>query len=147
MTEEKTAIVTGAYGAIGKAIARQIAEKGFAVVLAGKRENKLQDAAEEIRKQTGNNKVRYEVVDVSLNSSISSMAGRWKGPLHVLINNAVTAPWKRTETEEGVEVEFATNVLGYFRMIINFTDFMKQAGQARIVNVASYWAGNLDLND
>ncbi len=147
MGSDKTAIVTGAYGAIGKAIARQMSERGYSVVLAGRKENKLQSVAEEIRKQTGNENVRFEVVDLSLRDSIRKMTERWKGPLHVLINNAVTAPLKRTETEEGVEVQFATNVLGYFRMIRSFTEFLKQAGEARIVNVASYWAGDLDLND
>jgi len=147
MRSDKTAIVTGAYGAIGKAIARQMAERGYIVVLAGRKENKLQSVSEEIRKQTGNENVRFEVVNLSLKESIREMAGRWKGPLHVLINNAVTAPWKRTETEEGIEVQFATNILGYFRMIRSFTEFLKEAGEARIVNVASYWAGDLDLND
>jgi NAD(P)-dependent dehydrogenase (short-subunit alcohol dehydrogenase family) len=147
MAPDKIAIVTGAYGAIGKAIARQMAEHGYAVVLAGKSENKLKIATEEIRKKTGNEHVRFETVDLSLNSSIRTMAGRWSGPLHVLINNAVTAPWARTETTESVELQFATNVLGYFRMIWYFTELLKDAEDARIVNVASYWAGDLDIND
>jgi NAD(P)-dependent dehydrogenase (short-subunit alcohol dehydrogenase family) len=147
MAKDQIAIVTGAYGAIGKAIARQMAERGYSVVLAGRHEDKLQLACGEILKKTGNQDVRYEVVDLALKKSIKEMAGRWKGPLHVLINNAVTAPWKRTETEEGIEEEFATNVLGYFHMIRFFTEFLKEAGEARVVNVASYWAGDLDMND
>ena len=44
-------------------------------------------------------------------------------------------------------MQFATNVLGYFRLIDEFTAILKASAPARVVNVASYWAGGLDLND
>lgn len=43
-------------------------------------------------------------------------------------------------------MQWATNVLGYFWTIHYFQQFMKDR-DARIVNVASYWAGGLDLRD
>jgi len=42
------------------------------------------------------------------------LAAEWEGPLHVLVNNAGTTPRQRMETLEGIEMQFATNVLGYF---------------------------------
>jgi NAD(P)-dependent dehydrogenase (short-subunit alcohol dehydrogenase family) len=68
-----------------------------------------------------------------------------KGAL--LINNAACTSRTRQETPEGIEMQFATNVLGYFRLIDEFTAILKASAPARIVNVASYWAGGLDLND
>jgi NAD(P)-dependent dehydrogenase (short-subunit alcohol dehydrogenase family) len=68
-----------------------------------------------------------------------------KGAL--LINNAACTSLTRQETPEGIEMQFATNVLGYFRLIDEFTAILKASAPARIVNVASYWAGGLDLND
>ncbi|PLW94238.1 MAG: retinol dehydrogenase, partial [Marinilabiliales bacterium] len=56
-------------------------------------------------------------------------------------------PRNREETPEGIEMQFATNVLGYFWMIQYFLPHLKKAFVSRIVNVASYWAGNLDLDD
>jgi NAD(P)-dependent dehydrogenase (short-subunit alcohol dehydrogenase family) len=141
------AIITGSYGAIGKALALGIARKNFSTILIGRDEIKLKVTVEEIRKLTGNEKVRYEVADLSLKSEIKSLAGRWKGPLDLLINNACTAPRRRIETSEGTEMQFATNVLGYFRMIECFREFMVNREDARIVNVASYWAGGLVLDD
>jgi NAD(P)-dependent dehydrogenase (short-subunit alcohol dehydrogenase family) len=38
-------------------------------------------------------------------------------------------------------------VLGYFWMIQAFTPHLKDAAPSRVVNVASYWAGGLDLTD
>jgi retinol dehydrogenase-13 len=72
---------------------------------------------------------------------------RWVGPLHILINNAACAPRIRQETPEGIELQFATNVLGYYWLIDEFTEILKASAPARVINVASYWAGGLDLND
>ena len=145
---QRVAFVTGASGAIGKAIARGIAEApGYKVVLLCRNEAKARQACQEIVRATGNSMVRYEVVDVSRWSSIQGLATRWQGPLHVLVNNAAVTPRRREETPEGIELQFATNVLGYFWMIQAFTDHLKRSAPARVVNVASHWAGDLDLTD
>jgi NAD(P)-dependent dehydrogenase (short-subunit alcohol dehydrogenase family) len=142
------AMVTGATGAIGWAIARQLAgQAGYEVVLACRNEQKASQAVREIRQAVGNPRVRYELVDVSRHSSVRALAERWAGPLHVLINNAAAAPPRRQETPEGIELQFATNVLGYFWMIRAFEERLKESAPARVINVASYWAGDLDLND
>jgi len=44
-------------------------------------------------------------------------------------------------------MEFATNVLGYVWMMQAFEKALLASAPARIVNVASYWAGDLDLDD
>lgn len=149
MTSVKiVAMVTGANGVIGKAIASGIAEKrDYQVVLACRDEGKAKHAAQEIIRATGNQDVRYELLDVSRRASIQSLAERWEGPLHVLVNNAAATPRRRMETSEGIELQFATNVLGYFWMIQAFTEHLRLSAPARVVNVASYWAGDLDLND
>jgi NAD(P)-dependent dehydrogenase (short-subunit alcohol dehydrogenase family) len=142
------ALVTGATGAIGKAIARQLAEhESFEVVLACRHEEKARQAVTEIQRATGNSNVRYELVDVSRQVSIQALADRWRGPLHILINNAAASPRQRLETPEGIELQLATNVLGYFWMIQWFSEHLKTSAPARVINVASYWAGDLDLTD
>jgi NAD(P)-dependent dehydrogenase (short-subunit alcohol dehydrogenase family) len=144
----RVAMVTGATGAIGKAIARQIAARqGFEVVLACRGEARADQAVREIVRATGNSRVRFELVDVSRRSSVEALAARWHGPLHVLVNNAAVTPRRRQETPEGVELQFATNVLGYFWMVQALAESLKGAAPARVVNVASYWAGGLDLTD
>ncbi|HSG17386.1 MAG TPA: SDR family NAD(P)-dependent oxidoreductase [Anaerolineae bacterium] len=141
-------IVTGATGAIGKAIARQIAAApGYNVVLIGRDERRTHQATQEIIRSTGNENVRYEIVDLSRRGEIEALVGRWSGPLHVLVNNAGATPRKRLETPEGIEMQWATNVLGYFWLTLAFQELLIQAAPARVVNVASYWAGNLDLAD
>ena len=144
----QVALVTGATGAIGAAIARQLAEHaGYEVVLACRDEGKAQRAVVEIQRATRNPHVRYVIVDVSRYVSVQELAGQWQGPLHILINNAAASPRQRQETPEGIEVQFATNVLGYFWMTQVFSDILKASAPARIINVASTWAGDLDLTD
>jgi NAD(P)-dependent dehydrogenase (short-subunit alcohol dehydrogenase family) len=144
----RVALVTGATGAIGKSIAERIAATpGYAVVLVCRDEAKAKAAVEEIQRCTGNRHVGYELVDLASHASIAALAQRWDGPANVLVNNAAIAPRRRGETPEGIELQFATNVLGYFWMINAFRDLLAQSAPSRIVNVASYWAGGLDLTD
>jgi NAD(P)-dependent dehydrogenase (short-subunit alcohol dehydrogenase family) len=142
-----TAIVTGAKGAIGSAIARQMAEKGYKVYVVARDENKARTAVQQIIDTTGIKDVDLLVIDLSRKLSIEKAAANWTGPLNILINNASCTPRQREETPEGIEMQFATNVLGYFWMIKAFTPYLKMAAPSRIVNVASYWAGDLDIND
>ena len=141
-------LITGATGAIGQAIARQLAAgTNHEVVLIGRDEARTRRITGEIRESTGNDDVRFELVDLSRQAAVVALAERWTGPLHVLINNAGATPRTRQETPEGIELQFATNVLGYFWMIQTFEDVLSRSTPARVVNVASYWAGDLDLGD
>jgi NAD(P)-dependent dehydrogenase (short-subunit alcohol dehydrogenase family) len=143
----KTAIVTGGTGAIGKAIAQQIAAKGYQVIVVARNKAKAKRTVREIIQATANPDVRFEIADLSRRVDIHALAARWTGPLHVLVNNAAVTPRSRLETPEGIELQFATNVLGYFWMTHAFLETLRQSAPARIVDVASYWAGGLDLND
>ena len=142
------AAVTGATGSIGRAIARQIAANdSYEVVLLCRDEGKAARVVEGIQQSTGNEKVRYEVVDLSRQTSIEELADRWLGPLHALVNNAAVTPRSRQETAEGIELQFATNVMGYLWLTEALREVMTASAPARVVNVASYWAGDLQIDD
>jgi len=112
------ALVTGATGAIGRAIALEIAQQpGYRVVLLCRDPHKADKAVNEIIEHTGNRQVSFETVDVSSKESINAVAQRLPGPVHVLVNNAAITPRRRQETPGGIELQFATNVLGYFWLI------------------------------
>ena len=68
-------------------------------------------------------------------------------PVDVLVNNAGVACGQRRVTAEGFELTFATNVLGYHRLSLALLAQPRAGAPARIVNVASTFAGNLDLDD
>jgi len=148
MSYRTCALVTGATGAIGEAIARGLAtDSKREVVLVARNRNKAERTVQRIRRETGNFHVRFELADLTRGNAIRDLAARWDGPLHILVNNAAITPPRREESPEGVELQFATNVLAYFRMIRAFTPYLLAAKGAQVVNVASYWAGGLDLDD
>jgi len=148
MTEgQRVALVTGGTGAIGEAIARGLAGCGFRVVITARDANKAAVTVARIEAAVPGAEVHAELVDLASLSSILELGERFSGPLHVLVNNAAECPRRREESEEGIERQWATNVLGYHRMIDAFTERMADSAPARIVNVASYWAGGLDMSD
>ena len=144
---KRTAIVTGAYGAIGKSIAEGVASAGYNLVMVGRNEAALLQCRDELVRSTGNHDISYRVVDLSRKQQVEEFSLSWDGPLHILINNAAATPRSRLETPEGIEMQFATNVLGYLWMALFFRDHMAGLDDARVVNVASYWAGDMDMND
>lgn len=147
-TTGRIALVTGATGAIGKAIARQLATfAGMSVVLVVRDKMRGITAADEIVKITGNDRIQVKVCDLSLSKAITTLASVWDGHLDILVNNAALTPRSREQSEEGVEMQWATNALGYFRMTRAFAGALAKAPAPRVINVASYWAGGLDLED
>jgi retinol dehydrogenase-13 len=115
-------MVTGATGAIGKAIARQLAEtQNSEIVLTCCDADKAEKTVQEIIDLTENTRVRFELANLSLYADIRHLVEGWTGPLHVLINNAACTPRSREETADGIEMQFATNVLGYFWLTNLFT--------------------------
>jgi NAD(P)-dependent dehydrogenase (short-subunit alcohol dehydrogenase family) len=53
----------------------------------------------------------------------------------------------REKSMDGIELTFATNVLGYFLLTRELIDLLKASEPSRIVNVASQFASDLDLDD
>lgn len=142
------ALVSGATGIIGNAIARELAATpGYEVVLLARDAGRAEKVADEIRRATGNDAVRFVLADVSRRQSVQAAADAWQGPLHVLVNNAGIALKHRQTTAEGIELNFATNVLGYLWVTQSFAPHLEKTAPARVVNVASYYAGDLDLDD
>jgi len=142
---QKTAIITGAYGVIGRAIAEIMAEKGWRLILVGRDAAKTQAVCQEIIRISGNSKIEPVGVDLSREAEIRSFALSLTESVDVLINNAGTTPKNRLETPEGIEMQWACNVLGYAWCMDYLMPKIKPSG--RIVNVASFYAGGLDLSD
>jgi NAD(P)-dependent dehydrogenase (short-subunit alcohol dehydrogenase family) len=86
---QKIAVITGAGTGIGKSVALALMKEGYAVVLAGRRQDKLQETATE-GKPTGSRSLVVPT-DVSDQASIKALFAKTKetfGRLDVLFNNA-----------------------------------------------------------
>jgi len=114
-SNKKTVLISGGTGAIGKAIARLIAMKqNYKVVILARNMPKAKTTVAELKASSGNPDISFLIANLSSKQEIRKLAAAWTGPLDILINNAGTTPRQRLETAAGIEMQFATNVLGYF---------------------------------
>jgi len=144
---KKTAALSGATGKIGGAICEGLLQRGYKVILLCRNAEKMEKLMYNFRNKYGEDSLSSYIVDLSEKSSIENMLSQWKEPINVLVNNAACTPQNRRESSEGVEMQWAVNVLAYFRLMNGLSPFLETDGYSRIVNVASYWAGGMDLSD
>lgn len=88
-TKDKVVIITGASSGIGEATAKELASKGAKLVLAARREGRLQQLQKEIEKNDG--KAIYKVTDVTSHEQMEELAEyalKEFGKIDVLVNNA-----------------------------------------------------------
>lgn len=154
----KTVLITGATGGIGFATARDLAGRGYEVILHGRNPEKVTAAVERIREEVPGAKLETVVADLSVLQEIRRMASEvldLAPALDVLVNNAGVWNSKQELTAEGVEKTFAVNHLGYFLLSHLLLPSLYAAPDSRIVCVASdshkqipgMFFDNLNLDD
>ena len=147
----KRVVITGPTSGVGRETALQLAELGAEVILACRDLQKGGQLSGEIESRTGQKAV-VMMIDTSSQESIRECAQEFREEydrLDVLINNAAVSRGKlpRIRSVDGIELTFATNVLGYFLLTQELLDLFKKSAPARIINVASSFASDLDLDD
>jgi len=151
--KKKRIVVTGPTSGIGKEIATQLGAFGANLVLGCRDIERGKRAAEEISKNISNKSIiDVMYLDCSSTQSICEFSKQYKkqfSNLDVLVNNAGVnrAEQPREDSVDGIELTFATNVLGYYLLTRELLDMLKAANRSRIVNVASTFASDLDLDD
>src|SRR5436305_2080378 len=110
------AVVTGASSGIGFHTALALSRRGARVVIPCRTLRKAQLAATRIRLRVPYALLEIAEIDIASLASVGKFAETQSGaPLHLLVNNAgIMATPRRTVTEDGFELQFATNVVGHF---------------------------------
>ncbi|MFB7499070.1 SDR family NAD(P)-dependent oxidoreductase [Streptomyces sp. NPDC056161] len=134
----KRAVVTGGASGIGAETARALAAAGAEVTLAVRGIEAGRLTAADIAARTGNAAVTAAQLELTDQASVAAFAEGWRGPLHILVNNAgIMALPEAHRTAAGWELQFATNHLGHFDLTLALHRALAEAGGARIVSVSS----------
>jgi len=131
----KTALITGGGRGIGRAIAERLAREGAHVVVTGRTQAEIDEAA----KVMGGDAVRIDASDrAGLRAGIEAIKALGR-PIDVLVNNAgfaESAPFDRTEDELWDRL-MEVNATSAFILCKAFVPGMIERGFGRVVNVAS----------
>jgi short-subunit dehydrogenase len=139
-----TAVVTGASSGIGAAIAVELADRGFSLVLVARRQERLRSLATELSSE---HDVEAEVIACDLGQDAerdrlqSELGGRGRS-VEVLVNNAGfghQADFARSPRERMVEM-VRLNVEAVVDLTSRFIGPMTERGRGSVINVASLGA-------
>jgi len=136
---ERIFVVTGANSGVGKSAARSLATRGARVIMVCRSRERGETALDEVRRQTGNDRLQLRVADLAELDQVRQLGGGLAEELdHLdgLVNNAGVVRTKRELTVDGFERTMATNHLAHFLLTALLLDRLEAAG-GRVVNVSS----------
>ncbi|QSJ19430.1 SDR family oxidoreductase [Nostoc sp. UHCC 0702] len=144
-TTKKLAVITGGNRGLGFEASRQLAKKGYKVILTSRDEGKGKAAAEQLQNEGLD--VIYHPLDVTSDDSSRQLAefiDQEFGKLDVLINNAAIYIDTQAGSNSIFDVKLdtlqqtiETNVYGVLLVTQALIPLMKKQNYGRIVNVSS----------
>jgi retinol dehydrogenase 13 len=150
---DRLAVITGATSGVGYQAARKYAAMGAHILMINRNEEKSEKVRREIGEEFGI-PIEYITADLSILADIQR-AGKFLAsldtPIDVLIHNAGLYLKKRTETPDGLEVNFALHYLAPFIINSMLMDKFRRDKAGRIIFVGSegyrFAAWGLSLDD
>jgi gluconate 5-dehydrogenase len=136
----RLALITGSSGGIGLALARALAQAGARVVLNGRRADKLNEAAKQLRDDgLAVHEQAFDVCDpAAVQAGVEAIEASL-GPIDILVNNAGTtqrAPFHEFPIEAWQHI-LRTNVDSMIIVSQAVSRRMVSRGRGSIVNIAS----------
>lgn len=138
--KNKIAIITGASSGIGETTAKELAQNNVTVMLAARREERLQKLQKEIVANGG--KASYKVTDVTSYDQMKELANRtleYYGQIDILINNAGIMPisfMNKLKVDEWSRM-IDVNIKGVLHGIAAVLPHMEERNEGHIINIAS----------
>lgn len=135
-----TVFITGANSGLGQETARAMAAKGAHIIMAGRDQAKLDEAAAAIRIEVTDAQLDTITVDLTSLESIRAATSRARqrfDKIDLLINNAGVMATPFLHTADGFEMQFGTNHLGHFALTGELFPLIERGTTKRIVNLSS----------
>ena len=140
----RVALVCGASSGLGKAVATALSREGVKVAVCARTAEKLEKAAEEIRRATGG-EVFTVAADVSKPAEVKTLVATTVahfGKLEILVCNAGGPPFGQflDQPEDAWLKAVELNLLSTVHLCREAVPHMQAAGWGRIINIASFAA-------
>ncbi|RNJ62426.1 MAG: SDR family NAD(P)-dependent oxidoreductase [Porphyrobacter sp. IPPAS B-1204] len=135
-----TVFITGANSGLGQETARAMASKGAHIIMAGRDQAKLDDAAAAIHAEVPGAQLDTITVDLTSLENIRAATSRARqrfSKIDLLINNAGVMATPFGHTADGFEMQFGTNHLGHFALTGELFPLIEAGEGKRIVNLSS----------
>ncbi len=138
--QEKVVLVTGGGSGIGKGIATAFVQEGCKVVITGRTEETLQNAAAAI---SGSGSIQYKLCDVAQYDQVTALFDEIKSELgapDILVNSAgINVPKRKFQDLDPADWDkvMGVNATGTFNCIHAALPGMKEKGQGFITNINS----------
>jgi len=140
-TQPATALITGASGGIGEAIARQLAARGAHLILVARSEGKMQALAQELSAKHG---IQAHVIALDLTRPdagevLEREVSARQLTVDILVNNAGFGGFSEFWTQDAGEINrmVAVNIAALTDLTRRFLPAMVARGRGRVLNVAS----------
>jgi dehydrogenase/reductase SDR family member 12 len=136
----KVVLITGATSGLGLAAAEGFARLGACVWLLARDPLRGERARAAVADRSGTADVHVGLCDLSDLASVREFAASFdtQSPrLDVLVNNAGVLASERTLSADGIELTFATNVVGPFLLTNLLIGRLRPSAPSRVVNVSS----------
>ncbi len=134
----KTALITGASSGIGMATAKLLAKEGYRLILAARREDILQQLADDL--STEAMILKLDISDrAAVFAAIENLPNEWKN-IDILINNAGLASGMSTIDKGDIddwEIMIDTNIKGLLYITRAILPNMVARGSGHIINIGS----------
>jgi NAD(P)-dependent dehydrogenase (short-subunit alcohol dehydrogenase family) len=139
------ALVSGANRGIGRETARQLAERGYEVMVTARDQAKASEAAEAV----GGRPLQLDVSDPASIERAAAAVREDPGALDVLVNNAgIGSDWGVAGVEpdfDAIQAALDTNFFGAYRLTIALLPLLRESEHARVVNVSSGMGGVAEM--
>ncbi|MFT4519956.1 MAG: dehydrogenase/reductase SDR family protein 12 [Halioglobus sp.] len=136
----KHMVLTGATAGLGYTLAKEFARRGVDLTLVARDRKKVEKVVADLKRETGNDQIGYELADLSLLEQVDNVISRLLKagkPIDVLINNAGALFNERELTTEGLERSAALLLLSPYRLTEGLKPLLAKAPAARVINVVS----------
>jgi short-subunit dehydrogenase len=144
--DQPVAIVAGATSGIGEATAVLLAENGYRVVLAARREDRLATLSSRIHDLGGeSHPVSTDLSQLDQIQNLVKDALEMYGRIDVLVNSAGYGKlvWLDQQSQEEIAHQIQVNLIGAIQLIREVLPVMLEAGKGHIIQLvsSSSWVG------